>query len=194
MILNPSSGVGTSPSSHFQTKTSEAQAAGITVLGYVWTDYTSRPIADVKSEIDDYMSWYSVDGIFLDEVSNDGADIAYYQELATYIRSKSGPYIMINPGTVPDEGYMDVADVVVSFESAYSNYASRTFPSWMDNYAQNRFCHLVYDTPEADFGDAWALALSHNVGYVYFTDDASPNPWDTLPTYWSSEVQASNSS
>jgi hypothetical protein len=194
MIMNPSNGPGSSSDPDYVDAVADAQVEGIKVLGYVYTLYTSRDINEVKSEIDDYMTWYGVDGIFLDEVSNDGADLAYYEDLASYIRSKSGPFIMINPGTVPDEQYMDVADVVIVFENIYSEYTTRTFPAWMDSYSRTRFMHLVYDTPEADFQNAWSLAMGHNVGYVYITDDAAPNPWDTLPSYWDSEVYASDNS
>jgi hypothetical protein len=135
-----------------------------------------------------------VDGIFLDEVSDDPLDLAYYQDLANYIRAKSGSFIMINPGTVPDEQYMDVADVVVVFENTYSVYEGATFPAWIDNYPSYRFQHMVYNVTETQFPSAWQKALNHNVGYVYFTDDVLPNPWNSLPSYWDTEVDASNDS
>jgi hypothetical protein len=138
------------------------------------------------------MSWYHVDGIFLDEVSYDSIDLPYYQDLANYSRAKSGPFIMINPGCVPHEQYMGVADVVAVFEGNYSSYVNATFPSWVDNYPKTRFQHFVFDTPQVNFPDAWSIALNRNVGYIYITDDVLPNPWNTLPSYWDMEVDASN--
>jgi hypothetical protein len=32
------------------------------------------------------------------------------------------------------------------------------------------------------------LALSRNAGWIYFTDAELPNPYDTLPAYWTNEV------
>ena len=31
-------------------------------------------------------------------------------------------------------------------------------------------------------------AIGTNAGYIYITDDQLPNPYDTLPSYWSQEV------
>ncbi len=31
-------------------------------------------------------------------------------------------------------------------------------------------------------------AIAHNAGYVYVTDASLPNPYDTLPSYWSEMV------
>jgi hypothetical protein len=31
-------------------------------------------------------------------------------------------------------------------------------------------------------------AVARNIGYVYVTDDVLNNPWNTLPTYWTDEV------
>ena len=28
------------------------------------------------------------------------------------------------------------------------------------------------------------IAVRRNIGYVYVTDDAGANPWDSLPAYW----------
>ncbi|UCE39290.1 MAG: metallophosphoesterase [Thermoplasmata archaeon] len=194
MIMNPSNGPGSSFDQTIADTVAQAQDKGIKVLGYVYTQYGGRNSAVVKADIDNYTAWYSVDGIFEDEVSNDAVDLAYYQDLANYIRSGSGSFIMLNPGTVPDEQYMDVGDVVVVFEGTYASYAGASFPSWLDNYPRTRFSHLVYDTALADFQDAWSLALNHTVGYAYITDDVAPNPWDTLPSYWDLEVDASNNS
>jgi hypothetical protein len=32
------------------------------------------------------------------------------------------------------------------------------------------------------------LAASRNAGWIYVTDDTLPNPWDTLPAFWTNEV------
>jgi len=190
MIMNPSNGPGTSLNSDYVAAVSDAQAAGVMVLGYVYTLYGTRDIATVKADIDSYMNWYAVDGIFLDEVSNDVPELAFYQELDNYIKSKPGTLNMINPGTIPDEQYMNAADIIVVFEGPYSNYVGATFDPWIDNYPAYRFQHLVYDTPVASFENAWNIAKGENVGYIYITDDAAPNPWNSLPSYWNTEVGA----
>src|ERR1051326_8941561 len=32
------------------------------------------------------------------------------------------------------------------------------------------------------------LAAARNAGWIYVTDDSGSNPWDTLPSYWTNEV------
>ncbi|HEX6278164.1 MAG TPA: carbohydrate binding domain-containing protein, partial [Polyangiaceae bacterium] len=60
------------------------------------------------------------------------------------------------------------------------------------NYPASRFWHLVYNTSSADMATALSLSRSRHAGWVYVTDDLMTNgfvnPWDTLATYWSSEV------
>ncbi len=58
----------------------------------------------MKSEIDDYDSYYSVMNIFLDEAATDSSALPYYQDLYSYIKNKSTSAIVItNQGTVPDD-------------------------------------------------------------------------------------------
>lgn len=62
---------------------------------------------------------------------------------------------------------------------------------WFLQYRPRRFANLVYDVPNAeDMEDALGKAVQYNAGYVFFTDDILPNPWDTLPEYWEEEVEA----
>src|SRR3954454_10873476 len=63
-ILNPASGPGTAVDSQYVAALSSLHSSGGNAIGYVSTSYGSRPIATVESDIDKYMSWYSVDGIF----------------------------------------------------------------------------------------------------------------------------------
>src|SRR3954467_8305152 len=60
-ILNPASGPGTGVDSNYVHSLQSLHAAGGNVIGYVSTSYAARPLATVETEIDKYMSWYSVD-------------------------------------------------------------------------------------------------------------------------------------
>ena len=53
------------------------------VIGYVSTSYGSRSLSNVKTDIDLWISKYSIDGIFLDETSNDSSNYSYYKEIET---------------------------------------------------------------------------------------------------------------
>jgi hypothetical protein len=101
---------------------------------------------------------------------------------------------VINPGTETDEEYLTTADIIVTFEGPYESYAALQFPAtrWEWSYPADRFWHLVHATAAADMPDAVALSQQRNVGWVYVTPDALPNPWDTLPpaSYWSGLLDA----
>jgi Spherulation-specific family 4 len=192
MILDISGvGAGTAPEPHFKSVVSEVQAAGVTVLGYASTEYGERPAAEVEQDIRNYKAWYGVTGVFLDVVSGTAGQLPYYQGLARYIHSVNpGSAIWINPGVYPEQAYMSVADVVMSFEGTYAQYLTDDVPGWAYKYPPSRFVHTIHDTPQAQLGSAISLARSRNAGYVYITDGSGANPYGGLPSYWSAEDRA----
>jgi hypothetical protein len=190
MILDISGvGAGSEPQPHFKTVVSEAQAAGVTVLGYSSTALGQRPAAQVEQDVRDYKAWYGVTGVFLDEVTGTAGQLPYYQQLSSYIHSVNpGSPIWINPGIYPDQAYMSIASVVMSFEGTYAQYTSDQVPSWVHKYPASRFVNTIHDTSQAQLGNAISLARSRNAGYVYITDGSGANPYSGLPSYWSAEV------
>jgi hypothetical protein len=192
MILDISGvGAGTEPEPHFQQVVSEARAAGVTVLGYSSTALGQRPVAQIEQDVRDYKAWYGVTGVFLDEVTGTAGQLPYYQQIASYIHSVNpGSPIWINPGIYPDQAYMSVATVVMSFEGTYAQYVSDQVPSWAHTYPASRFVHTIHDTSQAQLGNAVSLARSRNAGYVYITDGSGPNPYNGLPSYWPALVAA----
>lgn len=195
MIMNPASGPGSSQNPDYVTVVNNAKAAGIKVIGYVHTSYASRPLSEVISEIDLYNQWYNVSGIFLDEVSSGAGSLPYYQNVTGYIRSLiPNAFVALNPGTVPDQGYITLGDTTVIFEGSYNTYKTWSVPSWVFNYPASKFTHLVYATSSSKYMKDAILTKSknRNAGYVYVTNDVLPNPWDTLPSYWSTELSYIN--
>ncbi|MGI4789721.1 MAG: spherulation-specific family 4 protein [Janthinobacterium lividum] len=192
-IINPNSGPGAALRPDYVTQVKATQARGVTVLGYIHTSYGKRPLAEIKSEIETYRRWYGVDGIFLDEVTNDDAGLPYYIQCRAAIRAgHPKAVVIINPGTPVTEGYMAAADVVLTFEHDYASYLKRDpDAAWVAKYPAKRFWHLVYATPDiAAMHKAVALSKKRNAGWVYVTADDLPNPWDTLPegAYWTGEL------
>lgn len=195
MIMNPASGPGASSNSDYVAAVNKALAAGVKVIGYVHTSYGLRDAAVVKSEIDAYKAWYGVSGIFLDEVASDAALLPYYQDLADYIRATPGTFVALNPGTIPAQGYMSVGDTVVVFEGTYNTYKTWSAPVWAAQYPASKFVHLVHATAGST-KMKYVINWSRNrlAGNVYITHDLLPNPWDMLPSYWSSELTQINKS
>ncbi|HEY8745317.1 MAG TPA: spherulation-specific family 4 protein, partial [Chloroflexota bacterium] len=103
-VINPNNGPGASLNTAYANQVTASQSAGIAVLGYVYTRYANsqtdtvtnggydRTITNVEADIDNYLAWYHVDGIFLDEATNtcDAASLNYYTTLVTYIKEKGG--------------------------------------------------------------------------------------------------------
>src|SRR5213594_5040211 len=86
-VINPSDGPGGSSDSKYVQGVKNFQAAGIIVIGYVATGYASQLISSLESQISSYQNWYSVNGIFFDEMTSVPGNENYYSTLNTYVKS-----------------------------------------------------------------------------------------------------------
>jgi Spherulation-specific family 4 len=206
-IMNPDSGPGPGVNSDYVTAVQNLQAAGGTVIGYVATGYGARDAADILNDVSNYVAWYGVDGIFLDEMGNQDGTLDY---VALYASIKSlasdegiDLHVVGNPGQPFSEAYITAVDTLVIFEGPYSNSdptgASYVeFPNegpytgltpWWKSYSSSQIANIVYSDPtDLDVLKTVAKALSQNAGYIYITDGALPNPYGALPSYWNLEV------
>jgi hypothetical protein len=194
-ILNPNSGPGNEVDTAYTSVVTSLRNAGGQVIGYVHTSYGARPLADVTLDILRYRDLYPVDGFFIDEMGNDGsaASLNYYAAVHDYIKSLNPAWRVIgNPGTATREVYLSrpTADAVVVFEDSYRSYRRFTPQSWNATYPAARLGHLVHGTADLNAArTALNLAIQRNAGLFYATSDKLvPNPWDTLPGYWSGLV------
>ncbi len=220
-IVNPGSGSGTSFNSDYNTRINQFRAAGGKVLGYVPTGYaganvnvgsTCQPaagatylVSDVVSCAARYNTFYSIDGIFLDEFTNtNGAtELGFYRSVYAGTRAINAAWTITgNPGTsVPPEyfntGLGATADRIVSFEQVEANYQNYAPAPGAVGGPASRFAHIIYDVSSAAAAMNYvALAASRNVGAIYVTNDnfcqglncaTAPsdfNPFDTLPGYF----------
>jgi hypothetical protein len=192
-IMNPFNGPASERNPDYTRAVTALHSAGGHVIGYVYTSYTARLLAEVKADIDRYISFYSIDGFFVDEMNNtaEPASYAYYADLYQFIKAKSNTYLVVgNPGTSTQEEYLSrpCADSLVVFEN-YAGYDQYQADFWTTNYPANRFGHLVYAvSAAATMSNYVHLAQARNAGFIFITDDLLPNPWDTLPAYWEAEV------
>ncbi|MEY2535879.1 MAG: hypothetical protein QOF29_3789 [bacterium] len=186
-VINPASGPGAAVNPDYQRVIDYCHARGQRIVGYVHTSYGARPAADVIADIDAYYRFYpGIDGIFLDEMSNDAATAPYYRSLYDDIKARAGTRDVVgNPGTAASSAWQldtPVADQVVVFEGTAADYLSWSPPSWVLGKAASQISNLVHSASGAtDIGQVCAASKSRNAGYVYVTGDALPNPWDTLP-------------
>jgi hypothetical protein len=189
MILDISGvGAGSAPEASMLYLVKKAQAAGITVLGYSSTADGQRPIAQVEADVRDYASWYGVTSIFLDRVSGKSGQFSYYKKIANYVHAAHpGDQVWMNPGVFPDQDYMSIGDVMLVFEGTYAQYLKVQVPGWASYFPAARFLHTIYATPKSALKSALEMAQQRGAGHIYVTDLVGSNPYQGLPSYWSTE-------
>jgi hypothetical protein len=197
VVMNPANGPGPAYDRSYGSVVRTAQKRGITVVGYVDTNYGARGPSAVESEVDNYYSWYHVNGIFFDRASTDCAlaiaPTSYYATLNAYVKAKGGAArTILNPGKQTNECFLADADILLTFEGSDTQYVnSYSAPSWVAKYSPRHFWHVIYAASGASaMARAVQLSKQRGAGSVYVTPDALPSPYDTLPSgrYWSTEL------
>ena len=190
-IMNPNSGPSNAVNADYTAAVGAFRAAGGKVVGYVSTQYGARDESAVLADVNAYKNFYTIDGIFLDEMHNIAATLPYYENLRSNISTINLNYqVFGNAGTNTLVGYTNTADVLITFENQ-TGYSNNSPDAWTANYSANHFANLLYNvSTTAEMQAAVSLAASRNVGYIYVTNDSGANPWDTLPSYWNAEVAA----
>ncbi len=188
-IANPGNGPGSFVDPNYLTAITNVRNAGGRVIGYVYTVYGSRSMAEVKADIDAWYQFYPIDGIFLDQQPNTPGYEEYYLQLYLYVKAKQAASLVVgNPGAGTLESYLfyqgnRIADVLCVFETN-SGFPIWQPPLWCSNYSSENFAVLPFGTPSYSYAEYVDRAASSNMGWTYCTDDNLPNPWDTLPSYF----------
>jgi hypothetical protein len=184
VVQNGFNGPGLFPYGERTYPIGRAHAAGIRVLGYVFTRFGHRPLAEVERDIDTWRRWYSVDGFFVDNVSViDRAGRGYYEKVAAYIRRGRGKEIVLNAAGDPTN-YLHAGDVQMVWESPYAQFRRWKPPGWTSRYPARRLAAIVYATPESGYAKTLERLRRENIGNVYVTDLHPPNPYAALPPYF----------
>jgi Spherulation-specific family 4 len=193
-IINPNSGPGGKPNSDYVQGLKILQQGGVKTIGYVATNYGKRPIEQVKADVDLYNAHFTVQGIFLDEGASSPQQLNYYSEIYRYIKSKKKlQQVIVNPGTHIDEAYFSksATDQAVIFENFGKEWPTYQPSIYVNKYERQRFALMLHGVVDrAKMQSYIELAVKRNIGYVYITNDTDSNPWDSLPSYWSAEVEA----
>ena len=178
-VINPDNGAGSIKDNFYASQVSKLQSAGITTIGYVYTNYAQRDVNQIFQEIDKYNIWYNVDGIFFDEVANFGQE-NYYRGVSQYAKSQGVSYTVGNPGTNIPVSYIGVMDTYIIYEN-------RGLPSLTSlaniypDYDKRNFAITSYGVFNLRASDI--SSISNYVGYLSITDDDLPNPYNTYPSY-----------
>lgn len=192
-IINPASGPGADfPNSDYARGLADLAAGGVTIAGYVHSSYGARDSDAVKHDVDQYTNSPLVTAIFVDEAASGTNALAYYQDLYAHIHARTNfSAVIVNPGTPIAEAYLrqGAADTAVIFEdqTGWSNYVA---DAYVTNYPARCFSALAHSCADAEaMRRNVDLAAHRNIGWIYVTDDNLPNPWDTLPPYWSALIE-----
>ncbi|MBQ0826403.1 spherulation-specific family 4 protein [Streptomyces tagetis] len=181
VVLNPASGPGPEPDPAFAAAAGALRSAGARLLGYVDTDYGTRPAADIAEDARRHRDWYAADGCFLDRVSAAAAGLPACRALVRALRRRGTAPVVLNPGVHPAPGYARIADLLVTFEGPWSAYVSAfSRPAWTLRHPPERFCHLVYGVPAALTPLAVRTARERGAAVSGPVTGEPPNPWAAL--------------
>jgi len=179
VIINPDNGVGDTIDTNYENLITKLNNNKDLPIGYIYTKWGNRDIDEVKKEIDKWLSFYNIKGFFLDEAATDKSNLAYYQELSDYIKSKGNYYIVLNPGVMPDKSYFSIADNIIVFEDSVDKLEKGVC-------GNSKSSIIVY---KATRNEMINIIKNYNCSLMYITDDEMPNPYDTLPTYFDEEIE-----
>ena len=181
VVVNVNSGPGDVVDPSYIAVVTALRTARVRLAGYVDSDYGRRPVVDVAADVAAYLQRYQVSGVFLDQVSAGLADLDLYAQYVLAARSSGASFVVLNPGTHPHPGYVDLANLTVTFEGSWAAYQALAVPDWVHDRPARRLCHLIHSVPPGAFDATLDLAARRNAGTVFISDGRGANPWDHYP-------------
>lgn len=216
-IVNPNTGAGTvADKAYYQQVYTDFYNAGGTIIGYVPSGYVGQSInstascqaSTVQAVVgcaQDYRTLYPniISGIFVDEFGilagtnpnlSNSQVTDFYTQIYNGIKSIDPNWIVFgNPGGNAPQSFLGGANALITYEGLAANYASTVPSGYVNDFPSSTFGNLVLQTPQSSLQSTIDTAVSRNVGYIFVTDDgADGNPYDRLPTYFSSELSIVN--
>lgn len=206
IIINPNSGPGAAinTNGNYTNAIQRANNAGFAVIGYVYTDYGARAQADIITDVGKYFTWYNhlasdgngIDGVFLDEMVNNGTSVDYYRNITRTIKNLYGSDLVVqgNPGAPTIPAYIGTVDQIMFAETNGSIPSNSQLTGWYQNYDKRNFVYSAYAVSSLN-----TTRLAETTDYVsgfYVTSGLFGDPggpWKTIPSYLNSEFQVANS-
>jgi hypothetical protein len=183
MVINPYNGPGYAYNSTLASWVSTIQGDGIPVLGYITTAYTALPLSTVEAQVADYVAWYGIHGIFIDDVENVHGYEQYYTTLSNYVHANGISYVLGNPGTNVTTSYIGIFNNIGTYENSGAPAVS-LIQTYTMGYPANGFSFIAYNAPLQS--QSYYDSMAQYVAWVYLTDN--PNSWTSLPSYISQEM------
>ncbi len=187
-IINPDNGVGRRKDHFIAGKVAQLKAAGAKIVGYVATGYGATPMSTVRQQMDNYVRWYGVTGLFVDEMAGTANKLGYYRTIRNIAFSK-GLSIVGNPGQGATAGAANVTDVLITYEDPYADgFSSFQQPTWTATLPVNRLGAIVYSAEGNLVNRIIDRAVTQRYGWVYVTDKDEPDPYGISASYFATEV------
>ena len=177
VIANPNSGPGEDRDVVYDAIFTEATTRGVTLVGYVSTDFGRRPPAEIKRDIETWVRLYpQIRGIFFDQQPRESRHAALFAELRGTVRQKlREPLVITNPGIPCDESYLaqDVSNVTCVFVN-FQGFERFELPSTFKPYDASRFAAMPYNIPDAETMRGLVKeAVLKRIGYLYLRCQAA---------------------
>ncbi|MFG2878447.1 spherulation-specific family 4 protein [Streptomyces sp. NPDC048337] len=190
-VLNVTDGPGARPDPHCTEAAAKLRAvsgAGPRLLGHLAMRDGERTFGELISDAHRFRDWYGVGGFYLAGAPADKAELASVRRVADTLRGLGEDIrIVLGHGTHPYEGYVEVADQLVTFSGAWADYRWSQVAEWTADHPAERFCHLVHGVPRTHLEESLRIARWQGAGTIWFTDRRGAgdrDPWASMPAYW----------
>jgi len=150
----------------------KARAAGILVFARITTGFAKISVALIKEQIDLCVKLYKVDGFVFDEIPKDCSCQPYYSELYAYVKAKVAGLVVLNVGAHVPDCFALFADILVVFDSSYTDYLKFVPLPWYAKHPASTFWHIIHSCPTLLQKSVLSLAIKLNAGFCYVTDKA----------------------
>ncbi|CAI7667576.1 unnamed protein product [Penicillium manginii] len=210
VVINPGNGPGPNslPDANYTREIPKlASHANVRLLGYVHTTYAQRNISLVQKDIETYAAWptnssnpdLAVRGIFFDETPQaySAHSLAYLQNMTDLVRGLKGlgsdPFVVHNPGAIPDSRYLSSADSTVVFEETYNTFEARSganlFTAIPDSN-RSQLCAVIHSVPDTVEGSKLRELVkeARKVADELFITHLSTNYYASFGNQWSEFV------
>lgn len=177
IIANVNSGPGNALEPSYATYIAKAQKAGVTVVGYVYTQSGRRSATALDADIAKWNAYYHTTGVFLDEMSPTA--FSYNQAATAYAHAQSQSLVFGNPG---ENAPGDAGPDVINFYEQ-GGYPSIAFLAQRAHrqYGSGRWSYIAGAVP---FNAAKIRSTAAYVRYLFATDGKEPECYCHLPTYF----------
>ncbi|MFN8084087.1 MAG: spherulation-specific family 4 protein [Dermatophilaceae bacterium] len=178
VVVNVSNGPGR-PNDPYYLDAIET-VRGCELVGYVDVAYGRRPARAVRDDAAAWRDHYGVRSVMLDQVPSAAVWHRTMATLVAGLRADGATQLVANPGSAVAPELAGLFDISAVFEGSWADYVT-TPPRATAGPGSRPTWHLVHSCPSADQDRALELARDSGAAYVFVTERALPNPYDTIP-------------